>query len=310
MSFKRTLPLLLLAALGLLVLMGVLHGHPFLQGRPTSSRSAEAREPGTPDPVAGQFLLRALRALEAPTLTALETRLWQRVRMGELAFEAEGRYLLGRDSLFRLELRTQVGNRTGTLLQVCDGRHLWQGMRTEWHGRETVPQRGTSWQEVRRTPVVKAPPAAVSQGKDSPNLEVTDQHRQFHGVYPLLLNLHQQMVWVAREKVLLTGKECHLLTGTWKSDWADRLAPPNKPWPDTVPNQCRLWLDCQTSWPCRVEWLAPARTDETGPQLLAEMELRTPVFNPELSPARCQAEFHFDPGATPVIDPTEPPRLK
>jgi len=291
MCYKRTLPILMLASLGLLILMGVLHGHPFHPSRPKITRE--------PDAEASQLLKQAVTTLDPAHLTAVETNLWQRVRMAPLDFEVEGRYVLAPDARFRLELHTQVSTRTGSLLQVCDGVYLWQGTRME----------GTCWQVVHRTPlpppVLPPLPESASHDGDSDD---PDPGRTFRGVYPLLCNLHRQLIWDGHEKTTLAGRECHLLTGTWKRALATALAPIDKPWPDNLPGQCRLWLDCRTCWPHRVEWLTPAGEDGTAPRLLAEMELRSPVFNPVLSETRCQAEFHFDPGTTPVIDPNEPLR--
>lgn len=285
MHYKRYLSLLL-AGLGLLALMGVLRGQ---------SRSTLVELKRKADPEALRLLEQALAVLDPVHLSAVETQLWQRVRVGQLDYEAEGRYLRSPDARFRLELHTRVGGKTGSLVQVCDGRHFWQGTRTE-------PAR---WLEVHRTPVVKSAAGAFLSPSASLVPEQPEQGMSFSGVYPLLDNLRKQLIWVGQEKTRLAGAECYLLTGSSAVALAARETPLGKPWPHALPGMCRLWLDGQTYWPRRVEWLTPDKISEGEPRLLAEMELRSPVFNPVLPEARCQTEFHFDPENTPVLDPSD-----
>jgi len=289
MRHFRYLPACLIFA-GLLFLAGAIPWHATPPPRPV----AEV----VPDPLAPAFLTQALKALDPERLSTLETTIWQRVHLPGLEYQGEGRYLLGPDHRYRLELQTTVGGRTGTLLQVCDGSGLWQGLRTS-------PGR---WAEVRH--------ARVDQALDSLSLPVAPAHsanqnmRQlvFCGVQPLLRNLEQRLVWTRHETVKVEGTECVALTGVWQPALRQALAPAEKPWPDGLPSQCRLWLDAHTSWPHRLEWRGPGRSGEAS-ELLVEMELRAPVFNPQLTPERCAGEFHFDPGQTPVLEMGDPPPL-
>jgi hypothetical protein len=251
-----------------------------------------------PDPAAAGYLAQALKALDPERLPALETTIWQQVHLPGLEYVGEGRYLLGPGHRYRLELKTTVQAHTGTLLQVCDGNGLWQGTRTS-------PGR---WTEIRH--------ARMDQVLDSLSLPVASAHtasanmRQlvFCGVQPLLRNLEQRLVWTRHETIQKDGAECVVLTGAWQPGLLQALAPPEVPWPAGLPSQCRLWLDSRTAWPHRLEWRGPDCSGEAS-VLLVEMELRAPVFNPELTPERCAAEFHFDPGQTPVLEVGDPPPL-
>ena len=89
-------------------------------------------------------------------------------------------------------------------------------------------------------------------------------------------------------------------TGRWKGHAVVRLTgrkPP--PVPDNQPGECRLYLDAQTLWPCRIEWLG--RVPDRGDVLLVQMEFRDPVLG---QPVHDEA-FHFDPGSAVVIDGTD-----
>jgi hypothetical protein len=282
--YLPALPILL----GLLLLGGAV---PWAGNGPGAGAVPE----GTPDPAAASAFARALQALDPERVPALETTIWQQIHLPGLECQVEGRYLLGPHRCYRLELRTTVGRRTGTLLQVSDGTGLWQGLRSS-------PGR---WAEVRHTRIDQAldgpvVPVALFRAADD-NL-----HKLFFcGVGPLLHSLRDRLVWTHQETVSRQGAEYVRLTGEWQTALREALAPAGQPWREALPGACRLWLDAHTFWPCRLEWLGPAQPGEK-PVLLAEMELRAPVFNPPLTPERCAAEFHFDPGQTPVLEVGDP----
>lgn len=276
MRRQRTL-LVFLVVIGLLGLLGVLRGQAGKSGTVISRSDPEAR----------RLLEQALDVLHPAQLAAVETRLWQRVRLGHLDYEAEGRYLRSPDARFRLELHTRVGGKTGSLVQVYDGQQLWKVRRTD----------STSWQDIRRLDVVPDAHGSIQLAAQQ-EASASDCGPPFSGVHPLLNTLKKQLVWVGQKKVRLAESECHLLTGLSPAALAAQTTPTGLPWPDASPGLCRLWLDGRTCWPHRVEWLTPDGVDDREPQVLAEMELRSPVFNPVLPQERCQAEFTFDPLVT------------
>jgi hypothetical protein len=283
---RTTCPLVLLVALGGLFLMGAL---PWSHS--ASPKALAALPPAVADPAAARCLDRALEALANTRLTAVETTIWQHLHVGQLEVQAEGRFLQGPGQRYRLELCTHTGSRQGSLLQVSDGEDLWQGTCNESKGSTS------SWQEVFRTPLVHTSGCPLSLAPaERPNGE---RAFAFTGVLPLLNNLRQKLFWTGQESNRLGEADCVVLTGTWLPQLASILAPADQPWPEALPQQCRLWLDRQTSWPRRVEWIGASSHNEAG-RLLVEMELRHPVFHVALSDERMRREFCFDPGNTPV----------
>jgi hypothetical protein len=288
---RTTCPLVLLVALGGLFLMGAL---PWTQT--AAPKLSAALIPPVADPTAAKCLDMALEALASPRLTAVETTIWQHLHLGQLEVQAEGRFLQGPGQRYRLELRTHTGSRRGSLLQVSDGEDLWQGTCNDSQGASSC------WQEVRRTPLVHTSGCPLSLSpQERPNGE---RAFAFTGVLPLLNNLRQNLIWTGREAHRLGDADCVVLRGTWHPQLASVLAPADQPWPEALPQQCRLWLDQKSSWPRRVEWFSPSSNDEPG-RLMVEMELRQPVFNVALSNERMRREFCFDPGDTPVLGTEE-----
>jgi len=242
--------------------------------------------PTTADPAATQLLNQALAALDPAERPFLETNVWQRVRLPHLEYESEGRFVLGTEHRYRMEFHTRIGKHKGSLLQVCDGSSLWQGTR---------PCAGP-WTEVRRIQLEKSATGPVMP------TDLWAHGFTFSGVRPLLTSLRGRLLWVRQEKTTLQNDDCLLLTGVWPPRLATVLAPADKPWPEDLPNQCRLWLDSRTLWPRRIEWLSAGNS----PRRLVEMELRVPQFLPAMSPERCHAEFTFEPGNSKVVDLSEP----
>jgi hypothetical protein len=118
------------------------------------------------------------------------------------------------------------------------------------------------------------------------------------------------MVVTKKEELKWHGFNVTLLTADWGIDTLKSVTQDGKnPWPQSLPRQCRLYLDAKTRWPHRVEWLGPVpgRTEDS---IILQMEFRNPKHE-ALSAEACQREFSFDPGKTKVpsqVDLTE--RLK
>jgi hypothetical protein len=264
--------------------------------RPVKPDAATAPPAAVPDALATEAVEQALAALAPDRLSWLETGIWQKVRLPGFTYEADGRYLMGPDQCFRLEVQTRQGKAAGALLMVSDGDSLWQATRLG----------AGAWSEVRHLNLRQ-----VFEALDGPtgSPELRGEFLQgptFSGVAPLLRNLRGRLVWVKRE-VRVEGNADRLrLTGTWQPDLAATLAPADKPWPPGLPRQCRLTLDARNHWPRRVEWWGPFERDAPD-SLLAEMEFRDPSFNRPLSPQRCEQEFIFRPEpGTAVSEETGP----
>jgi hypothetical protein len=282
----RLLVFAFLTVTGLLGLMGAFVS-PFSSGRPIL-----ALPPNVPDAAAEQTLDRAIVAMAPERIGYVETKLWQKVTLPNLAYEANGRYLSGPDRRFRLELRTKQDSGEATRLVVSDGATLWEAQRIgsgEW---DTV------------TKLDLAPLLTALDGDGTAALlraEFLDGPR-FGGVAPLLRNLRGRMNWVHLEKINRAGKPQLRVTGVWAPDYAVYIRT-EEGWPTGLPEQCRLDLDPLTLWPNRLEWWGPITTGGTD-TLLAQLEFRDPVVHKTVSAERCTREFTFHPGTAHVDDRT------
>lgn len=293
---RSTGPLVLLVVLGGLFLMGAL---PWSQPQ---AKKTLLEEPSTViDPAATLCLDKAIQAMATPRLTVVETTVWQRLQLGELEVEAEGRFLQGPGQRYRLELSTKTGKRTGSLLQISDGDFLWQGTCYDIHNAST------GWEDVCKTPLENTSGSPLSL---APHERPSGERAfAFTGVQPLLKNLKKNLIWTKLETLKLGDKECQVITGTWYPALKLILAPPDKGWPIGLPQQCRLWFDSRSYWPCRVEWLGSPPGNSVA-SVMVEMELRNPQLNLVLSETRMEREFQFDPGKTPVRDFDEPAKKR
>ena len=300
MRCSRFIPVLLGVA-GLAVLGGALAAPSFISASvPPPSPAPQgayaphpAPHPAVADPAARTALARAIEALADDRVAWLETRIWQKVELPGLAYEASGSYRMAPQHRFRLELETDLGGARSSLLKVSDGTTLWQASRTGAGG-------WTSITRVRLEEVF----ATLNGPAGSPQLQAEFyQGPTFSGIAPLLRNLGFRLVWARQEAVRGNGAERLVLTGFWPPEAAAVLAPPEQPWPPALPYQCRLFLNARTYWPERVEWWGPPST-QGSQALLAEMEFRSPRLNRPLTSEQCARAFTFDPGKAPVTDET------
>ena len=282
----RLLALAVPALAGLAGLTGALH--PW--SAPTAPSAATLPlPPNVPDPAAERTLDRAAAAMAPERVGCVETKLWQKVTLPGLSFEANGRYLMGPGRRFRLEMRTKQGAVEATRLAVSDGTTWWEARRVGSGAGEGVT----------KLDVARLLAALDGLGEPARLRAEFSQGPRFGGMAPLLRNLRERMSWVKIEDVGQGGKPRRRLTGVWKPDPAADGA-----WPAGLPRQCRLELDAATLWPARVEWWGPA-ADGAPNTLLAQVEFRDPVARPALTPQQCAREFTFDPGRAPVVDLTD-----
>jgi hypothetical protein len=269
---------------------------PEVPPEPTSA----AQSPGSanslataPDTEAGAALDRAVALLDPDRVVWLRMNLWQRVLVEGMAFESEGRYVAGPGRCFRLELHTCRAGSLRTIEVVSDGSSLWQAARLgqgEW---------------IERSQVRLKDVFAVLDRSEMP-ARVRDEFLQGQtcsGLPSLLPSLRRRMNWVRKQSVRRDGRLLIKLWGTWTEADAAALVGRGKPWPDHLARQCRLYLDPDSSWPCRLEWWGPdAERGAEAP--LVELEFRDPVLNQALPAEECARAFHPDAGAGTMPDRT------
>lgn len=250
--------------------------------RPEQSEPAEGLDRS---PEAEHLLDEALAEFGSERSPWLEASVRQQVHLAGVAYTAEGRYQTAPGRRCRLEMRSQAGQATGTLLLVSDGRHLWRGRRIG----------DNAWTSVDRAALG---PCITEGGVSKAAPARADNAMQFSGVAPLLQNLRGNLEWVN----LTRDAEGHaIVTGVWPAARRAQLAPTGQAWPANMPRFCRLTIDAGSHWPQRVEWWGP-QSDDNHNTLLAEMDFGAPVRNQPLTPEVCATTFAFDPGITPVKD--------
>ncbi len=249
-------------------------------------KPATPPKPPTPDPAGAKILE---EALQAKRLEWVQTTLWQQMDVQGLTFQAEGTYLSAPDNRLHLNLIVHVGDTTGKLESICDGTTLWETMQVG-EGERTITKK------------VRLKDVLDSLNKPDVAKEMRDEFlesQSFYGVAPLLQSIHQRMVVTKKEAIKWHGFDVILLSADWGIEIVKSMTDDGKrPWPQSLPRQCRLYLDAKTRWPRRVEWLGPiAGRTEDG--IILQMEFRNPKHE-ALSPEVCQREFSFNPGKTKV----------
>jgi hypothetical protein len=225
------------------------------------------------DAAAMQALDQAVAAVDADRLGWVQARLWQKVHVPALPFQAEGTYQGGPGHRLRLDLQVRTADANSRLLIVSDGRTLWQ---SEEHA---------AGNSVSRVDLGK-----VLEVVETPEARAAFYRRQL-GPAPLLLSLRRQVTFPRRDRVRWRGREVILLTGVWSKPPSDGT------WADYFPRQCRLYLDARTLWLHRVEWWGPT-SQRDGDSLVSELEFRDPAFGQAIP----EQMFAFQPGKEKVTD--------
>jgi len=223
----------------------------FAQAEPSQPRSGDAAET---DDAGGEKRRTAKGQLEWARLrlaenTSVQARLVETVSLLDHSFKAEGRYLqssLQSNHWFvRLELTMKIGDRTGTLLEVCDGDILW-----------TRHQVGAEPTITRRN-VTQIVDAARKNGM-SENALVADLG--LGGLPALLASLEQNMEFRGQKQDTLRERHVIVIQGSWNNDLLTQWLGPQKegetpPLPAFIPDLTRLALDAETGFPLQIQYL-------------------------------------------------------
>jgi hypothetical protein len=297
------IPLLVLLPLiaGTVILLSGALGQ---QTPPSTKTGGAATPPSTPptapappkaDPEATKTLGQAIERLDPQKLPWIETTLWEKVSAQGLSFQAEGHYLAGPDRRLSLDLRIRLAGSDGQLQVVSDGVTVWNAMRVG-----TDHQRVTTWDMKKLQQVLNRPGTLPQIGEEF------FRGQSFAGVVPLLQSLSTQMVFTKIEKGTWSKKEALKLSGTWIPEIAKSMTGANQTWQPSMPRSCVLYLDRQTYWPYRVEWIGPAGI-KTPDTTLMEIEFRDPhLFKAgEKLPDAYATAFKFTPAKeAEIVDQT------
>jgi hypothetical protein len=290
MPFLRCATILLLIAASAL-LTGARNPQTKLNATPANLETPSA---------AVRLLDEALARLDAHRVQWLDTRLWQKGRLGRYDFEAEGRYLAAPDRRFLLEISSRHGRAASTTLTVSNGLTITQGNRSG----------DGPWCDLLRVDVNQVFPCPQPGASPIQSGEIQES-QSFGPVVPLLRSLRSGANWSRIENVRRGGHVFIKLSGVWPENTRTTMNSPNRPWSVGVPRRCRLYLDQATLWPQRIEWWGPEAAGGSD-ALLLQMEFRDPVINQPMTAEQCAREFNFPASANQLFDksPKAIPRIR
>ncbi|HEV3120680.1 MAG TPA: hypothetical protein VGY53_02200 [Isosphaeraceae bacterium] len=254
------------------------------------------------------------------TITSVSADITQTVDMLGQQFELRGRFI--KAPQYRIYTRLNVyglGETSGEILQVCDGKTLWDY-------RQIL---GTD-RTYSRLDLAKV--LAKLNGREfhadlrRPALERVG----FAGPETLLLGLRNALRFTAKEADTLDGKAVWIVRGQWK-DLASLTGPsqppiaPNALLPAYIPSLAQVWIGQEDGWPYRV-WLEGRRPSirddiderEIGPDgkrigrkgLARQVEVSKLVLNyskVKLNPVVPESTFAIPPAPNvSVLDRTDP----
>lgn len=269
------------------------------QGAPLAKPAkADASSPKGDAPKADESATKtvtvAAEMLDPQKLGWVEATLWQKVDTQGLSFTAAGRYLAGPDHRLRIDLDVSFGKTVGKMQVTSDGATLW-----------SVMQIAGGEPDITRLDLRQIKTQLDSPGTSPKLREEFFKAHSFTGLAMLMQALGQQLVFTRQEPDRWMGKEALKLTGVWAPELVKQITNNPANWPAFVPRTCRLFVDKQTLWPYRLEWLGPTGQDPDD-NLLMQLEFRDPKFTKGgAEPPAFATAFQYDPGKAKVIDRTQ-----
>jgi hypothetical protein len=270
-----------------LLLVTILAGATLLLTGAGNSKPEPAAAPAPPDPSAppaesaeaARLLDRAIEMYAPAKVAWLELTLWERIWENGVGREVQGRCLAAPGHRARLELKVQVGQTSGELKLIGDGKRLWQ-----WQRLGDDPPVTSQGEMPGPSEVLKTPESvAWARGE-------TLRQQGLLGPGPLLETLRQQTQGLRRQAVRWKGIEVVQVTGGWPGAAAKLARVPDYARPRETPRLWSVYLDAASLWPHRLEWWGSERPQDPC-MLLLEMEFREPAVNRPLPLERCVREF-------------------
>jgi hypothetical protein len=185
--------------------------------------------------------------LKIAALKRVSADVRQSVQMLGQKFMLSGKYLKDVDNRLYMKLSVSgLGNSTGTLLQVCDGKTLWDF-------RQVLESQSYSKLDI--IPVFQK---LNSPGIDPKLREQIIAQLGFTGPDTLLTGLRKVVRFDQKEEATLEGKPVYILRGTWIS--REGLTNPNgqplSPMldlPSYIPSIVTVWIGKEDGWPYQLE---------------------------------------------------------
>ena len=308
MSFRLPNPtLLVLAVLLLTVAVAVFQQH---RGQSPSTQLAAAAQPTveTPppgSPTAADIFQRAIALLESrqsiSARVALGSDIFGRRPLGS------GMYLEQRlpgTTLFRLEMRLQLDGQPSSLLQVCDGHHVW-------NYRQILQQ-----ETLVRIDLDRVNRKLEEAGKWQPGS--MGSLPTIGGLPRLLHGIGSNFNFTRADQFLLRGQlPAWRLEGLWTPARLEQLLPdqakaiqagksPNlSKLPKHIPDRVLVYFGMDDLFPYRIEYRRrPDKRESpeaTSDKMMTQIDFYDPAFDVPIPPGR----FDYSPGNLPSTDETD-----
>jgi hypothetical protein len=281
-----------------------------LAGLAASNAAAEApfdTAPPNPAAKADTLLRQAVRNIEAHQ--SISAKLRHETDLFDKHLVGSGTYREVRSDdvrKMRLELRTQLGEQTSSLVQVCDGKYLWihSNLPSEAKlGRVDVAKATQALEKADTDGVLARPRALPSLGGLARLVRGIDAAFEFSAVESGQWGKDKQPVW--------------RLQGQWRRAQLVKLLPNQKETieggespdlsklPEQIPDQVVLLLQQEDLFPCRVEYrrTLPEKTIVPGSpasRALVTMDLFEIHIDGRIDPSY----FNYSPGDIKSTDQT------
>jgi outer membrane lipoprotein-sorting protein len=236
--------------------------------------------------------------------TSFSATVVEKVEILDKSYKAEGRYLQTalkpNDWHMRMELVVKVGDAEGALLEVCDGEVLWTRVEVDM-GRKK-DKKDVKEASITRRNVAEIMSAARKLG--DPKTETTLIATLGLGGLPALLAaIEQEMEFTEVSEAMLRDRPMTVVHGIWSEAFTQKLTgtPQGQPRPSIlpafVPDAVRVYIDRETGFPHRVQYLKKLVGRGVFKPLLT-LDFLDVSLNEPINPA----EFDYKPpeGVTPV----------
>lgn len=219
---------------------------------------------------------------------SVSAKLKENVSIGSSRFQASGTYEAAEFPKLRLNFEVNVGNTTGSLLQVCDGQLLWTVQEIA-HREEEKPSLHVS------RVVIDELLSALKDSKHIPEA-VLIANLGMGGLPTLLASLERSMIFDAHKVIEDDGKPYTVIQGGWNEEYRARLSGgKGGPLPAHIPDRVRIYFDQQADFPfpVRVLYLKERATaaNVKSYQLLLSLEFTDVVVDGPVS----EDQFHYFP---------------
>ncbi|MEO1997153.1 MAG: hypothetical protein ABGZ17_17940 [Planctomycetaceae bacterium] len=253
--------------------------------QPDAPKTAPATDGQTGLITRAREKLASYRSIQADVLETMA--------IGSRQFKATGRYLQGPDDKLRIEFSVQIGKDTkGSLVQVCNGHHLW----TRWNLGKNSRITRRDVQEIRRT--IRRQRPSVLDARLLADLGLG-------GVKSLMAALEQSMDFAKAREMSIDGKAFYVVVGTWNKEtlgvFGSDPSQEEAVLPEHIPDSVRVYLQQDNLFPRRIMYLKK-HPEKSLVRPLVTLDFVRIKLNPPLN----EAEFDFEPpDDVPQVDDTK-----